>query len=119
MLQVDPVAAASAEAGEHLLPWMGDVSNAMDRFDARLLLEEMPQPGQPPRSAAARATWEAAAAITEGAPVDAEALDRERYRGLADSSDSEGSSSEGASQAPPIPRICGLSRGASSSASCC
>lgn len=73
---------------------MGDESNTMDRFDARLLLEELPAAGQLPRSAASRAAWDAAATITEGEPVDEEALDRARYRGLT-GSDSDESDSEG------------------------
>jgi hypothetical protein len=80
---------------------MGDASNTMDRFDARLLLEEMPQAGQAPRSVVARAAWEAAAAITDAEPVDEETLNRERYRGLGDSSDSEDSSGEGTTISGP------------------
>lgn len=93
MPQVNADVSAAENDEQHLLPWMGDASNVLDRFDVRLLLEEMPQPGQPPR-AAARAAWEAAAAITEAEPVDEETLDRERYRDLQESDDSD--DSEGA-----------------------
>ena len=70
-------------------------SAPMDRFDVRLLLEEMPPAAMTlPRSAASRAAWDAAATITEAEPVDEETLDRERYRGItgadSDESDSEG-----------------------------
>ena len=74
-----------------MLPWMGDAANLMDRFDARLLLEELLPPGQPPRTGAARAAWEAAATIIEAEPLQEAAIDRERYRdlGAADSDSSD------------------------------
>lgn len=63
----DDAAAATIEHGRHLLPWMGDTSFAVDRYDAVLLLEEIPQ------RPAGRAPQQRAA--------DAE-LDDERYRDL-------------------------------------
>jgi hypothetical protein len=69
----DEEAAAYIEAGSHLMPWLGDESNMVDRYDARLLME----PDELTRRAHARA---APPAAEEDA--DEERLDEERYRDL-------------------------------------
>jgi hypothetical protein len=67
----DDDAAAYIDSEQHLLPWLGDKTLMMDRYDGRLLLDNL--------DAHTRAQGARRAAIED---VDEELLDKERYRSL-------------------------------------
>lgn len=101
--QEDAAAAASVNSHELLVPWLGDESNLVDRFDARLLLESLPAPGRDRRAAHGAGS---AAAIAEAEALDPVALEallqRERWRSLPathDEDDVDSESSDGADNA--------------------
>jgi hypothetical protein len=72
----DQDAAAYIEAGSHLMPWIGDEDNLVDRYDARLLLSDPGElAGRPSRARAAQEEG-------GGEDEDEALLDEERYRDL-------------------------------------
>ena len=87
--------AASINSNELLVPWMGDASTLVDRFDARLLLDALPAPS----TAAAAAGPIAEADQMDPAALEA-LLERERWRSLpeADGGSGDSESSDGASR---------------------
>ena len=108
--QEDEATAAVINAGELLVPWMGDESALVDRFDARLLLDSIPAPcaGRSGVGGVVGGVGHAAGIVVHEAQVsDTEALaallQHERWRSLPDKQDggefSDSDSADGACEA--------------------